>query len=60
MCGQGFLADSYGLASIKASVNIDVRRDFLAISRGFKDRDGGRDMGQIGPRLRELLFVIRN
>ena len=35
MRGQGIFADSHGFA-LKASVNIDVRRDFLGIPRGFK------------------------
>lgn len=39
MCGQGIFADRYGLATLKASMEIDVRRDFVGIARGFEDRD---------------------
>jgi hypothetical protein len=41
-------------------VNIDIRRDFFDIARGFKDRNGCRYVRKIGPRSRQLLFIIRD
>ncbi|TPW00324.1 MAG: hypothetical protein USCAAHI_00230 [Beijerinckiaceae bacterium] len=60
MSGQGIFADGYGLATLKASMNIDIRRNFVTIAGGFKDHDGRSYVCKIGPRLRELLFVIRD
>jgi hypothetical protein len=41
-------------------VDIDVRRDVFPITGRLEDRDSRSYVGQVGPRLRELLFVVRD
>lgn len=56
--GEHFLAKIDRLASLKAAMNIDVGRDFLDVSGGFKYRDRRRYVCKIGARLREPLFIV--
>src|ERR1700730_11287986 len=56
--GERFLAKVDGLATLETSMNINVRRDFFDVARGFKDRDRRRYVCKIGPRLREPLFIV--
>ncbi len=58
--GERFLAQADGLAALEAAVNVNVRRDFLDIAGGFKDRDRRRYVCKIGPRLRKPLFIVRD
>jgi hypothetical protein len=53
---QSLLAYGHGLASLEAPVDIDVRRDVFPITGRLEDRDGRSYVGQVGPRLGELLF----
>jgi hypothetical protein len=56
--GERFLAKIDRLATLEAAINVNIRRDFLDVSRSFKDRERRRYTGKIGARLREPLFIV--